>query len=1066
MKKRILHTIVLWAAALVSISCVKENFTPSQSGVGEARFLLDFGVKDDVAIQTKSTLDAKAESRVFNLYVFVFNSNGHKVAGEYFDSKNLKASTTEVENATDNCWYVSNSTTTKGSVLFNCSAGEGLTLYVLSNLDSDMVRISSDVLAATVRTEDDLKNFTAYLNQKIVTRNGYFPMSGKISDLTINDSNSETLGRTPITGKVKLQRIDAKVRFVFKTGNTPDAQGQTIKSFEPRQWKVVNVPRTGYVLPRNEDCVNVAPTTAKEDYSKYAAGFFDTEFVNFEDFPKSGTSGFSFYMMENRQMPKKALAGYQDRSRSKKLDSGLNEKYTVKYSLDGQEISRDMRMFEYANDFSTYVVVTGYVEMELVDDKAGKVLGGDVQYIIHLGDWGKDIADFNTERNTSYTYTVTVNSVNNIRVEVETSKGAASDVKENQPGASGQISIAKEEIALCDCHYVSKTISFHLTNFFNNSDISKDNCIVDELTWAVKTPFGEGEPRTEGGVDVTSGLDYKWVHFRLNKQDANGKYYTDKRRKYTPRKMETSTVWRTAEENKEDDGITPGLAGFHNDGIMDVAQLCAFIKNEVHKYLDNPASSAFDNLESTDISLPKISLTVFVDEYYYEEDPITFEKKSDLWKKFVNAEDRKLHILCNSEKSKDLESSSTGSVVTIQQRSIQCIYNTDPSYTVLQTAWGVENQDEYDGRWDKYWSVTSRGDRGNDKRLNGLYNSCKEWDLSPAGTSNAFTTGVQWSKYMDYEVENDTPQLQSDYQYMRYACMTRNRDNNGDGKIDRNEVRWYLASINQLVGLYVGDAILNANTRLYNKSPEDKQSEDYNKWQQHIVSSTIFESKGNSNNPTMLWAEEGTSTSDFYHGWNDIGGTAIRCVRNLGYIDGKDDESYDIDKEFDDYITAEKQGDGSYIFTCTHLNEKALRYYTSKELILSDERSLENCLYKKFQSSPTTNAISSGDQYFREYNAKVDAEIAAGRENPYCPEGYRTPSQTEAAVMRYYMKGWNEMTMTRTYWSLGPLGSTNPKKDKNGNVLSKYGFSVQGTNITVNHGAVNSVRCVRDIRVN
>ena len=1059
MKKRILHTIVLWAAALTCISCVKENFTPSQSGVGEARFLLDFGVKDDIAIQTKSTLDAKAESRVFNLYVFVFNSNGDKVTGEYFDSKNLKASADEVRNATDNCWYVSNSTTTTGSVLFNCSAGEGFTLYVLSNLDSDMVRISSDVLAATVRTEDDLKNFTAYLNQKIVTRNGYFPMSGKISDITINDSNGATSGKTNITGKVMLSRIDAKVRFVFKTGNTPDAQGQTIKSFEPRQWKVVNVPRTGYILPRDKDCVNVDPATAKENYSKYAAGFFDTEFVNFEDFPESGTSGFSFYMMENRQTPKKALAGYQDRSRAQKLASGLNEKCTVTYSMDGQEISRDMRMFEYANDFSTYVVVTGYVEMELVDDKAGKVLGGDVQYIIHLGDWGTDIANFNTERNTSYTYTVTVNSVNNIRVEVETSKGAVSDVKENQPGASGHVSIAKEEIALCDCHYVSKTISFHLTNFFNNSDISKDNCIVDELTWAVKTPFGEGEPITEGGVDVTSGLDYKWVHFRLNKKDVNGKYYSDKRRKYTPRTMETKIEWQ---ENKEDDG-TPGLAGFHNDGIMDVAQLCVFIKNEVHKYLDNPASSAFDNLESTDLSLPKISLTVFVDEYYYEKHPITGEEKPDLWKTFVNAEDRKLHILCNSEKSKDLESSTTGSVVTIQQRSIQCIYNTDPSYTVLQTAWGVENQDEYDGRWDKFWSETSGGNRGNGKRLNGLYNSCKEWELSPAGTSNAFTTGVQWSKYMNYEVENDTPNLQENYQYMRYACLTRNRDNDGDGKIDRNEVRWYLASINQLLGLYVGDAILSANTRLYNKSPEDKQSDDYNRWQQHIVSSTAFD--GESNNPTMLWAEEGTSTSKFYHGWPDVGGTAIRCVRNLGYIDGKNDESYDIDKEFDDYITAEKQSDGSYIFTCTHLNEKALRYYTSKELILSDERALENCLYKKFQSSPTSSAISSADHFFREYNAKVDKEIDEGRDNPYCPEGYRTPSQTEAAVMRYYMEGWNESTMTRTYWSLGPLGP-NPKKDKNGNVLRKYGFSVQGTNITVNHGDVNSVRCVRDIRVN
>ena len=314
---------------------------------------------------------------------------------------------------------------------------------------------------------------------------------------------------------------------------------------------------------------------------------------------------------------------------------------------------------------------------------------------------------------------------------------------------------------------------------------------------------------------------------------------------------------------------------------------------------------------------------------------------------------------------------------------------------------------------------------------------------------------------MNYEVENDTPNLQENYQYMRYACLTRNRDNDGNGKIDRNEVRWYLASINQLLGLYVGDAILSANTRLYNKSPEDKQSDDYNRWQQHIVSSTAF--NGESNDPTMLWAEEGTSTSRFYHGWADVGGTAIRCVRNLGYIDGKNDESYDIDKEFDDYITAEKQSDGSYIFTCTHLNEKALRYYTSKELILSDERALENCLYKKFQSSPTSSAISS--QVFREYNETVDKAIDEGRDNPYCPEGYRTPSQTEAAVMRYYMEGWHESTMTRTYWSLGPLGP-NPKKDKNGNVLRKYGFSVQGTNITVNHGAVNAVRCVRDIRVN
>ena len=48
---------------------------------------------------------------------------------------------------------------------------------------------------------------------------------------------------------------------------------------------------------------------------------------------------------------------------------------------------------------------------------------------------------------------------------------------------------------------------------------------------------------------------------------------------------------------------------------------------------------------------------------------------------------------------------------------------------------------------------------------------------------------------MNFEVDNDTPQLQDACKNLRYSCMTRNRDNNGDGVIDRNEIRWYTASI-------------------------------------------------------------------------------------------------------------------------------------------------------------------------------------------------------------------------------------------------------------------------------
>lgn len=1067
MIRKILHTFWIVALVLGCLSCVREELATPVGGAsgGEGWLMLDFGVNKQVSVQTKATLPEYAEGRVLNMYVVVFDNKGNKLSSGFFDASDLMSKEDEVSKGDRNCWFVINpksatddTKSATGKVLMKSAAGTDLTVYMIANLDSDMAKVSSDLLSSTIHDEKDIKIFEVFLNQTTLSRNGYFPMTCKVDGVNISASNSGNVARTDIGG-VQLERIDSKIKFIFKTGNTPDAKGQTIEKFEARQWRVVNVPRKSYLLSYEDrgvtescghDIVNVKPETSSDDYGKYAAGFFTTDFVNFEEFPAGGSAEFSFYMMENRQKPKKTLTNYQDRSRAIKDNEGLNKSCQVSYTLNGVDYTRDMRMFEYANDFSTYVVVTGYVTMSLQDDEAGKVLGGDVEYLIHLGDWGSSNGNYNIERNTSYTYTVTINSLNSIRVEVETSQ-AGQKFTENQPGATGQISIAKEEIALCDCHYESKTISFHLSNFFKNGKINRENCIVDELTWSVKTPFGEGEPKIVNGVESVTGLDYQWVHFRLNKRGDNGNYYSDKRRKYTDREFAASETWRDAKQNAENDG-TAGLAGFHNDGIMTVPYLCKYIKDQVNKYLDNPAVSDFDS--GTAAEGPKISLTAFVDEFYYDKNPVTSETRSDLWKYFVNKDDRKLHILCNSVKSLDEESSMTGSVVTIQQSSIQCVYNTDPSYTALQTAWGVENADEDAGALEKgvYWSVQSDDNRCNNDQFNGLYNSCKEWGLSPADQSSDFTTGLSWTEYMNYEVDNSTPQLQKDYKYMRYACMNRNRDNNGDGKIDRNEVRWYLASIRQLVGLYVGDGLLNSKTKLYNKSADERKSNVNSDWQQHIVSSTSF--GGNSNNPTILWAEEGTSTNHFYHNWGDIQGSEIRCVRNLGNIAGISDESYTIDQVPNDYIVYD---DANKTFTCTHLNSQALRYYTSKELIYSDERSQENRLYKKFECY-SNSSETKANNYFKSYNDAVTEGMSKGTGNPFCPKGYRTPSQIEAAIMRYYM---GELTtMTRTYWSFGPYGSNKKFEEPD-----KPGFVVQGTNITVtNNSATDYVRCVRDVR--
>lgn len=1106
--KRIINIAIVIVASFFLTSCIEERLEPmSALKEGEGWLEFSFGAPNSLEVSTKATQTVTTESQVYNFYLFIFDSAGHKVYGKNFDSSNIKTGNAYT-NSTEDCWNVTNTTsdtgTTRGNVKVKAPSGSGLKLYMLVNLDADMVKISSDLLANTISNEADLLNFNVFLNQTIVNRNAYFPMSGKLTDITIEGNTLSSPN-----GNMILKRLDAKVRFIFKTGERSDERGQKIEKFEAKSWKVVNVPRTAYVMDYSDRGLGNAPTstggdhgavdcnaTPVGDYSDYAANFFETGFVNFEDYTTT-TSEFSFYMLENRQTPKQIIPEksesnpkpYQERSRQIKESTGLNQECTVNYVVNGVPVERDMKIFENANDFSTYVLVKGEVSMKLNDDSAGQTLNGDVQYLIHLGDWnstinadgpgdGKDtytgFNNYNTLRNTSYTYTVTVNSVDNIRVEVESNNGVVQDTDEGQPGATGDVTIAKEEIALCDCHYASKTLTFHLKNYFEDNVISEEACIVDDLTWRVATPFSVGSPIREGDIDITDGLDYKWVRFRLNKMES-GSYYSDKRRKFTPRVFASSSEWRTAAQNMEGDG-TEGLAGYHNDGCMDVVALVKYMKEQVKRYLVNPDDSDFDNGYlvggGVDPNGPKICVTVFVDEYYYTEHPLTGSREDPhLWKRFVNQDDRSMHILCNSDVSLDYESRATGSVITIKQKAIQTIYNDDPDYTALNTAWGLENEDEYSGRW-TYWSTTSGGQRGNTDPYNGLLNTCREWELC-ANNNYVFTNNSEWSDYMEFEVNNDTPQLNNDHSYLRYSCMTRNRDNNGDGKIDRDEVRWYMASIRQLIGLCVGEGVVDPSARLYNRNPGQISSTNENEWMQHVISSTAS-AASSSNLPTIVWAEEGISTGR-YRTADAAQKLSVRCVRNLGYIGGtygSSPETYNIGLIPDDYIVKEPgTGDDSHIFTTTHLNENALRYYTSRELPFADQNSVENRLYKKFavykQQTTDGNNMSVSN-----FNNNITNDISNGEQNRYCPEGYRTPNQRELAIMVYYFTNETGYTndfiegdyITRTYWSFGPEGKLETPKHG-----TKQGFAARigpPAYTTVSENTkYNGTRCVRDIRV-
>ena len=108
---------------------------------------------------------------------------------------------------------------------------------------------------------------------------------------------------------------------------------------------------------------------------------------------------------------------------------------------------------------------------------------------------------------------------------------------------------------------------------------------------------------------------------------------------------------------------------------------------------------------------------------------------------------------------------------------------------------------------------------------NGRLNTASIWGMDNAPT---------WATFLDYEVENDMPDLRSDYQYMAYSCLSRNRDNNGNGVIDPEELRWYTAAINQLVGMWVGNESLSQTARLY--QPMDAYSQDPLRWRAHVLS--------------------------------------------------------------------------------------------------------------------------------------------------------------------------------------------------------------------------------------
>lgn len=445
------------------------------------------------------------------------------------------------------------------------------------------------------------------------------------------------------------------------------------------------------------------------------------------------------------------------------------------------------------------------------ETKNGSTKTANVTYYVHLGNCSADYNDYNVVRNSMYTFNITVAGVHNIIVE-------AKQEGNDQPGAEGVVmkygDIGKN--LTLDSHYEYMVMRFYQNN-------------IQELKKAGKGYFYQvyalGNHTDVINVGATTdgnknNVDTSWIQFAIkcSRDNSSSTYSTDK--------------------------TSRGTA-------------CSYPGTEYSSDLytvDNFLKYLYDNSESTSIWTGSDSIgnyvdaTCFVSENYY---------KDLSWDKYVNDVDKRAFYVANKVwVSKDKRSVYAGAQYGLTQHNIQTFYDRSQAGSV--TAYGCEtiNDEEKPGGGSDYNIRDQQyGSNGND-----LWN----------GRDN-----MKKDIFDEYGNPKKTWNDLKNNKSLIIACMSRNRDLNGDGNISENEIRWYAPATQQYAGLWIGEEIMSTESKLFNKStkilvPNDKH-ESPNRM---IYYSSTQEAES-------FLSEEGMATSNPNKAKATFAPKYVRCVRNL-----------------------------------------------------------------------------------------------------------------------------------------------------------------------------------------
>lgn len=925
--------VSLFTAILLSGCSLSELQVPQIEEGVLTKVSMDFNAGTS-QVYTRAAQSSGSEFYVENLYILIFNNDSHKRLMTTDDQGNTLAFFTETAGLT--VTQGNQSSPTNGSVTFNVPSASSATVIAIANVGISATRYSlTKEQLDGISTLDELKSLVVKVDNTI-SRGNRFLMAGygeKNGSTDILISNDN--GSSDNLCDITLKRVDAKIEVNIAC--VPSGKNWTGMSFSPKTWKIVNVPQQSRLLPYTKDGI--------------AGPWEDTDEGTMNGWDAStGPDGSQASYYQTSEYEFETESSYEEDNTVYIKGGGFifympenrkryKQSSTTYADRDKFEGSTPVN----ANDHSTYMVLTGFLTYK--DNSTNKTVNADVRYIVHLGRQSSSNDDYDTKQNGHYKYNITVQGIDNIVTDVI-------EGKDERPGYEGDVVRSTETFEL-DAHYETKPLKISV------------NADFDKMTWSVWTPFSSGT--YNGGNDYTNIQDYKWIKFAFNSHfgTPHGQFV-----RFPGIGHYDAT--RTAEELAQavENGEKP---------LFDIDQLIKYLQ-----YINNPSSLT----ENTGVD-DHICITAFVDEFLYLSNPEEKggQDKLIFWKECVDTDDRQLHILSENV-STDGNSSVTDALYTFRQKSIRTVYNKDADDKVLKTAWGLETVIEQAVNKDNpHYNDSNRLPPGVDAIGSGSSDNRN-------GRKN--TVNIIGSHTWNEIVDHTDNTLKDDYQSAAYACMLRNRDEDGDGVIDESEIKWYLAAIDQLTDIYIGEWALNTAARLYPDNPNNRPGGNDPYW--HYTSSSY---NSQERAPWVLWAEEGASRGSYSesNGSDRNGGYySYRCIRNLGIA------VTDVDHDPDSLITIINTGSddlGPYTFDLSRVNPKSIRSSKIENNSFHHNNESDNRPYLAFSMDPGTypepdlgNPLLVWEDFFNNAQSWQSYQTY----NP-CPDGYRVPNLRELLIM-------------------------------------------------------------------